>query len=192
MLWELTGQKIQFKIYALFLLADGQWRDEEQNFLNTISKEMELDESVQREVMREVTTYCQGVEITKGDHSDGIIREIDKMLTGGFASRFKYDPRLQVEIVWTLINLGYADQEYSEAEKRVVRHLIEKWEIKPEIALEFTDTAETNLLLTKHENWLKSIGLPYDETKERLETVEQQIQLMFDNIQATISEADAV
>ena len=192
MLWELTGQKIQFKIYALFLLADGQWRDEEQNFLNTISKEMELDESVQREVMREVTTYCQGVEITKGDHSDGIIREIDKMLTGGFASRFKDDPRLQVEIVWTLINLGYADQEYSEAEKRVVRHLIEKWEIKPEIALEFTDTAETILLLTKHENWSKSVGLPYDETKKRLETVEQQIQLMFDNIQATISEADAV
>ena len=100
--------------------------------------------------------------------------------------------RCKVETVWTLINLGYADQEYSESEKRVVQHLIEKWEIKTEIVSELTDTAETILLLTKHEDWLKTIGLPYDETKKRLEIVEQQIQLMFENIQATISEADAV
>ena len=188
MFWGLTNKRIQFKIYALFLLADGQWRREEQDFLNTICKEMELDEAVKREII----TYCRGLGITKGDHSDEVIQEIDKALSGGFMSGFSYDSCLQVETVWTLINLGYADQEYSESEKRVVQHLIEKWEIKTEIVSELTDTAETILLLTKHADWLKTIGLPYDETKKRLEIVEQQIQLMFENIQATISEADAV
>ena len=124
MLWGLSDKKIQFKIYALFLLADGQWRREEQDFLNTICKEMELDESAKREII----TYCRGLGITEGDHSDEVIQEIDKALSGGFISGFSYDSCLQVETVWTLINLGYADQEYSESEKRVVQHLIEKWE----------------------------------------------------------------
>ena len=51
MFWGLTNKRIQFKIYALFLLADGQWRREEQDFLNTICKEMELDEAVKREII---------------------------------------------------------------------------------------------------------------------------------------------
>lgn len=188
MFGRLANKRLQFKIYALFLMADGQWRRGEQDCLNTICKEMELDESVKREII----TYCRGLGITKGDNSDEVIQEIDKALSGAFMSGFSYDSCLQVETVWTMINLGYAEQEYSESEKRVVRHLIEKWEIKPEIVLELADTAETILLLTKHADWLKTIGLPYDETKKRLETVEQQIKLMFDNIQATISEAEAV
>lgn len=188
MLWEFACKKIQFKIYALFLLADGLWRREDQNLLNAICKEMELDESIKQKTI----AYCQELGITKGDHSDKVIQEIDQALSGAFLFGFGYNSCLWVETVWTLINLGYADQGYSESKKKVIRHLIEKWEIKPEIISELTDTAETILLLRKHEDWLKTLGRPYDEIKTRLETVEQQVQLMFDNIQATISEADAV
>ena len=52
--------------------------------------------------------------------------------------------------------------------------------------------AVPDILLTKQKDWLKSIGLSYDKTTERLETIDEQIQLMIDNIQETISEASAV
>ena len=184
-----TRKKVQFKMYALFLLADGQWRQEEENLLNTISKEMSLDTDIKKETI----TYCQSLGITTGDHSDMVIQEIDRALSvGGPFFTLHHNTCVQAETIWTLINLGYADQDYSAAEKKVVQHLVDKWEIKQEMISEFVDTAETILLLTKQIEWLKSVGLSYEETKRRLETVEQQIQLMFDNIQATISEADAV
>lgn len=184
-----TRKKVQFKMYALFLLADGQWRQEEENLLNTISKEMNLDADIKKETI----TYCQSLGITTGDHSDMVIQEIDRALSvGGSFFTLHHNTCVQAETIWTLINLGYADQDYSAAEKKVVQHLVDKWEIKQEMISEFVDTAETILLLTKQIEWLKSVGLSYEETKKRLETVEQQIQLMFDNIQATISEADAV
>lgn len=184
-----TRKKVQFKMYALFLLADGQWRQEEEKLLNTISKEMNLDADIKKETI----TYCQSLGITTGDHSDMVIQEIDRTLSvGGPFFTLHHNTCVQAETIWTLINLGYADQDYSAAEKKVVQHLIDKWGIKQEMISEFIDTAETILLLTKQIEWLKSVGLPYEETKKRLETVEQQIQLMFDNIQATISEADAV
>lgn len=184
-----TRKKVQFKMYALFLLADGQWKQEEENLLNTISKEMNLDTNIKEETI----AYCQSLGITTGDHSDMVIREIDRELSFGDPFfTLHHNTCLQAETIWTLINLGYADQDYSAAEKKVVQYLIDKWGIKQEIISEFVDTAETILLLTKQIEWLKSVGLSYDETKKRLETVEQQIQLMFDNIQATISEADAV
>ena len=183
-----TDTKTQFKIYALFLLADGQWRPEERTLLHTIGNEIDLDKDVKSEII----SYCKGLGITEGDHSAKVIQEIDQALSDSYFSSLQYDPRVQAETVWTLINLGYADQDYSEPEKRVVQHLIETWEIRPAVVSEFIDTAETILLLTKQESWLKSLALPYDETKKRLEIVDQQIQLMFDNIQAAISEADAV
>lgn len=187
MLCKLTNKMIQAKIYTLFLLANGQWKDKEQNFLNTICSEMELEESVKQDIF----TYCQELKITKGEHSNKIIQEIDKALDDGFMSGFNDDPRLPVETIWTLINLSYTDQDYSKG-KKVIQYLIRKWEIKPEVISELTDTAETILLLTKQENWLKTLNLPYDETKQRLEIIEQQIHLMLDNIKTTISEIDAV
>lgn len=183
-----SDKKAQYKIYALFLMADGQWHQKEQNFLNTISNKMELDAAF----IRETTNYCKGLKISSVHNSSIIIREIDQVLSnvGGFSS-FN-DLRFQAETIWTLINLGHADQDYSEEEKNVVAHLIEKWKIKPEIVAEFTDTAETLSLLTKQRDWVGKLGLTYEDLKKRWDVIAQQIELMFDNIRDTISEADAM
>ena len=117
---------------------------------------------------------------------------IDQLLSDVRTGEIKWNANLQAEIIWTLVNLAYADEEYSEPEKKYIQHLVDKLEIKPELFSEFVDTADTILLLTKQKDWLKSIGLSYDKTTERLETIDEQIQLMIDNIQETISEASAV
>lgn len=185
----LISKKAQFKIYALFLLADGQWRYAEMKFLDTISAEMKLDDSTKKEIL----SYCRELKVTEGDCSDLVIQEIDKVTGGAFSfSGLDHDPCLQVETIWTLMNLGYADEDYSEPEKKVVLYLIRQWKVKRQLVAELTDTAKTILLLTKQKDWLKSSGLSQDEIQRRRETVDQQIQLMFDNIQATITEADAV
>lgn len=116
----------------------------------------------------------------------------DQLLSDVRTGEIKGNANLQAEIIWTLVNLAYADEEYSEPEKKYIQHLVDKLEIKPELFSEFVDTADTILLLTKQKDWLKSIGLSYDKTTERLETIDEQIQLMIDNIQETISEASAV
>lgn len=186
--WGLTNNKTLFKICSLFLLADGQWKQEEIDFLNIIANELEIGNSSKQDIM----SYCRELKITKGDYSSKIIKEIDCELNNQIISSFEYNPHLQTKTIWTLINLGYADQEYSESEKKVIQHLIKKWKVNPIIISELTDTAETILMLTKKAEWLKTIGLSYDDTTKQLKRVEQQIQLMFENIDATISEADTI
>ena len=214
-------KQTQFKIYSLFLLSDGKWTAEEERCLRNIAGQMELsyedtEKTIQYcqelpikegdnaeliiRIMDETLGFpaseeAFGHSTPQKDAAITIAKGLllkTSMIAGTIANQINWHVDLQTEVIWTLINLGYADAEYSEPEKKVVRHLVKVWNIKEEIVSEFIDTAETILLLTKQIEWLKSVGLSYDETKKRLETVEQQIQLMFDNIQATISEADAV
>jgi hypothetical protein len=215
------ARQAQFRIYGLFLLSDGKWTAEEELCLKNIAGQMELScEEVEKtiqycqglpikegdnaeliiQIIDEALGFPApektfGCSASKEDAAMTIAKGLllkTSMIAGTIANQINWHVDLQTEVIWTLINLGYADAEYSEPEKKVVRHLVKVWNIKEEIVSEFVDTAETILLLTKQIEWLKSVGLSYEETKKRLETVEQQIQLMFDNIQATISEADAV
>lgn len=193
MLFTTFKQRTQLKIYAMFMLADGECSAEEQEKLNTIYKEMDIREDIQEEVKE----CCKGLSIKQGDNSKLIIQEIDNLLGGSllglsFFGGLNRDINAQVETVWTLINLGYADTDFSEPERKVVDHLVKKWELKDVLVDELMDTADTILMLTKQKEWIRETAVSYSEREKRIQEVDQKIQRMFDNIKVTISEADAV
>lgn len=196
----ISQRETQLKIYSMFMLADGECSAEEQRKLNTLCKEMNIGDDTKKEMI----AYCNGLPIKHGDNSDLIIQEINKLLVGSsmlsvgssmfswFMGGLNHSTNAQVETIWTLINLGYADTEFSNPEKKVVDYLVKKWELKKIIMDELLDTADTILMLTKQKEWLKTTTKSYDEIEKSIHEIDQKIQLMFDNIKASISEADAV
>lgn len=190
MQYGITTRKIQFKIYTMFLFVKGQPEIEKLNFLDTIRDKLELDKSFAEEVLN----TCKQLDLVDGlDYKARIMQEIDGLLeTLNSTSPLKCDPCLQAETIWNLINLGYAGQKYSESEDMIVAHLKVIWEIDSKVTAEFRDTANTILMLVKQKDWLKVSGLPYDEITDRLNEVDKQINLMYENVKVTISQMDSL
>lgn len=196
------------KICTLFMRVDGTCDEAEEALLSKVYQEMNVTESMKEEVLYD----CASISVERGDNSTRIISAIDEILDdlGSYSSLrrastehafpwmamisdTKKGPTVQANLLWTLINLGYADKTYTSAEQKVVRHLAKIWNINKNLVTEFEDTADTILLLTHKQAWLKNeSGWGYDKINERLKEIDKQIELMSKNLQTSISEIDVM
>lgn len=193
------GEKLkQLKIYYLFMRADGKSSLSEKRYLDDILTKSDLSD----ERIKEFRTFCGQVQETP----ESVIEEIDNVLgqkpsgtivdfccISGPFFRFRNidrDKVMQAQTIWTLINLGYADNEYSEAEKQVVNHLVQRWEMDPALVDELNDTADTILALTQQKEWIRKTARPAADIDRMLQELDQNIKSIKANVEASISEAN--
>jgi hypothetical protein len=177
------------EIYFLFMYADGSVTPSEKQYLDEIIAKGEIS-SWEKE---EFQAFC-GRTVLKilAPTADTIIAEIDQVLGEKETWRSSLDGNkaMQAQTIWTLINLGYADDEYSEPERAVVAHLVERWEMDPELVAELNDTADTILALTKQKQWIQTIPKPSAEVNRTIQELDRSIEAMFANVETIIAEAD--
>lgn len=196
------------KICTLFMKVDGTCDEAEEALLSKVYQEMNVTESLKEEVLYD----CASISVERGDNPARIISAIDEILDdlGSYSSLrrastehvfhgsamfsgAKKGPTVQANLLWTLINLGYADKTYTLSERKVVRHLARIWNINKNLVAEFEDTADTILLLTNQQTWLKTeSGWGYDKINERLKEIDKQVELMSKNLETSISEIDVM
>ena len=91
-------------------------------------------------------------------------------------------------IIWNLINLVYADKDYSSKERSLLNYLMRKWKFKKELYYEMIDTAETVMMLNKEKEWVKST-LPEGVKRKKQEArIKQDIKQLYEGIKITIDE----
>lgn len=200
-IWGESPKIKQLKIYYLFMHADGECKKSEVGFLDEIIAKSELDKSE----LDEFIEFCGKMQIADMGHSASVaIAEIDKLLgekeesftlgtTYPFSKNKRRDIRdkkMQAQTIWTLINLGYADSKYSEEEKKVVNHLVERWKMDSMLVAELNDTAATILDLTLQKEWIQTTSKPYKEINNIIQELDRNIDSMFANVEIAISEAD--
>ena len=115
------GESFKLKIYYLFMLADGRCSDGENDKFDKICQTMKADDKDKQEVI----DYCnKAISVFSDDNSAMVTAEISNLLSAYGSFLEKSD---EAEVIWNLINLAYADGEYSEPEKRVVTFLKNCW-----------------------------------------------------------------
>lgn len=204
----------QLKIYYLFMHADGESSLPEKSYLDDILAKSELSE----ESTQEFRVFCEQMVLEATSKIPEVIeKKIDELLgkrdsspsyspfpfsvpdfsllAQQIISRFLYGSLegskvLQAQTIWTLINLGYADREYSEAEKQVVNHLLQRWELDPVLVAEFNDTADTILALTLQKEWVQKTFQPSADVDRMVQELDRSIASMLANVETSISEAD--
>lgn len=183
---------IELKIYYLYMLADGKCTEAESERFASICNSMDVDADDKEEVI----SFCEEAVRSGGrDNSTKIIRKITKLLADdensvmGFGS-INMDKETQTKIIWTLINLGYADVEYSDPEQKVVSFLADYWEMNGAVLTDMIDTAETILALTKRKEWIKTTTKPYDTINASISEIDKSIERMIRNVEILISEAE--
>jgi hypothetical protein len=179
----------QLEIYFLFMYADGSVTPLEKQYLDEIIAKGKIS-SWEKEKFQ---AFCgQTVLKILAPTADTIIAEIDQVLGEKETWRGSLDGNkaMQAQTIWTLINLGYADDEYSEPERAVVAHLVDRWEMDPELVAELNDTADTILALTKQKQWIQTIPKPCAEVNRTIQELDRSIEAMFANVETIIAEAD--
>ena len=186
------GAMQQIKICYLFLHADGSMSATEKAHFNEIlskknllGSEMEEFNSFRSEVSQKLSTGS----------AQAVISEVEKVLgeKGGlslFSGTLDRHKTKQAETIWTLINLGYADDEYSQEEKKVVDYLVGRWGMDPNLIAELNDTDDTILALTIQKNWVQTTSKTQEEIDKITREIERDISTLFSNVEITISEAD--
>ncbi len=198
------ADKLQLpKICFLFMCADGVISPAETKYLDNIIEKEELSETGIQEfrdfcermtsklLTKNLTTVFVEIDNVLGQNEYGY-NSLSKNLSllSGDSNNIDRNKIKQMQTIWTLINLGYADGEYCNAEKEVVNYLVDKWKMNPLLVAELNDTAETILSLTKHKEWLQTTSRPYKGIEESIYEIDRNIKSMFDNVELSISEAD--
>lgn len=184
----------QLKIYYLFMHADGELSPEEMRYLNDIIESEDLSEKT----IEKFQAFCGQMMFTRQNkNSDTVISEIDDLLEENqseyiYENEYKYidtNKTAQAQTIWTLINLGYADGEYSEPEKKVVNYLIERWDMDPVLISELNDTADTIVALSQHKKWVQATEKSQWKIQNIIRELDRNIASMFENVETAISEA---
>jgi len=206
----------QLGIYYLYMLVDGEVTNEELKRFSTICKSMDISSYRKEEV---INSSKEAIPGPGSDNSAEVIQEITRLLAESrsciptfysiamgtpheksssnptpfeknLSNPINRDKITQTKVIWTLINLGFADEEYSEPEQKVVTFLADYWEMNSAVLSDMVDTAETILALTKQKEWIKTTNKPYDTINEGIKEIDKRIKRMFQNIEVLISEAE--
>ena len=175
----------QLKIYYLFMHADGSPSMTEANYLSDILTKSNLPE----EAKKDFYAFCGQKSLMLSTATfETVIAEMDALLGEKTSSCFLF-PLSTLDHNKNL-HLGYADGDYSDAEKQFISHLVERWKMDPTLVAEFTDTASTILALTMQKEWIQNTSKPYLTIHSIVQELDRSISSMAANIEISISEAD--
>lgn len=187
----------QLKIFYYFMLADGKCSDKEKEMFYDICTAMKI-EPEERDKLMEICDLA--IDANGEDNSERVIKIIKMILEEkrkvrnvgflvGMGGGISIKRNLCIETMWNLINLGYADREFSEAEKKVVGYLKDYWKIDDILLGEMIDTAEAMLSLVNMKEWVKTTSKSYDEIEIVIKEAENNMKKLEQNIRIAMFEA---
>lgn len=171
--------KIHLKIAYLYMAADGKIESQELAYFNEIGKCYQRFEDEKDIIIQ----YCDEVlnsGYTPFDAIKKIIngQELKLKNTSEISNNiplfhdFNYFSVLpnkeNATLLWVLINLGYADGDYSQPERDIVSLIAKKCKFPDDLLLEYEDIAKTFEVLEKHKAELDEQKKPYSYIKKIL------------------------
>ncbi len=171
-------------LYYLYMMADGRISYSEEQMFRTLCLELRIDERSRNEVI----DYCLQIR----EHTlDMLFVIMGVVIPASDDNRFVL-PRGTfsdyARMIWNLVNLGYADADYSEAEKEIVRYLMDKWKVPKVLYQEMIATADTMAALTKQRGWVLDTYAEGLERDEKLKRIDEAIDKLHRNIKISIQE----
>ena len=178
---EQNGRIEEAMIYCLYMMADGEITDSEEKLFYKICDELELTTDDKIKVVSSCSEIVDNndcvMDFVKGNQFEELIEwKLDTVNASNTA-----------RIIWNLVNLGYADKQFSENEKSIVSFLIKRWSLDKEVFREMIYTADTILSLEEQRKWIdNTFSISVREKKEK--TIDVAIKKLFDDMKITIDE----
>lgn len=179
------------KLYYIFMLADGESTNEEQKKFDEICMVLEVDKRIKNEIIKFCSTKMIGYS-SNFQEIKTIIEEVlninkDRNIFNlSIIDTFLSDHKAR--IIWTMINLGYSDNDFTQIEKSIIAYLVDIFELENVLYSDMLDSADTILALTERKDWVKNQKWSYDKTHSELVRTDDKIKQIYKNVQVNIDE----
>ncbi len=170
-------------LYYLYMMADGEVTYSEEKIFDAICNELDIDYGTKETIIKK----CKELAGKNSDMLNIIMSEkIDEQSgQNWFGVR---DSSKDARIIWNLVNLGYADNMYSEEERKISKYLVDKWSVNLEVYQEFVDIADTMLALAKQKEWVLSTFTKGRERDKKKKKIELEMEQLLSDVNLTIEE----
>ena len=135
-------------------------------FVNRLELGVKLDnfDDIKAIVKFEINKVCVNEDIFSGT----TLQSINRLLGIGNFNKLEI-----TNIIWTLVNLAYADGNLSDDENAVIDDIAKQYGIKEDIVEELKDCSKTLICLESKSKWIETTNKPYKEVKAVKDEIEK-------------------
>ena len=180
-------KKDAISVFYYLIAVDGNVTESEVDTFISVGKE--LDPIFFDQYKDEIaSTYCEQIQtmIEDEDFYDVIAEGVDKALvnvvedgSGGISSRL---------LLWNLLVVAFSDGEYSQAERRLIKHIVRTQGIEKDIFLEMEQLMKANVAVSKELETMERSDKPYNEMRPIIEELEGRRTVIINSATALIED----
>ena len=183
----LIKKKSAVMTFYYLIAVDKNVTEEEIDTFESVAKEIDPDfYSLYRNTINE--EYRSQIEklIDEEDFFDVILEGVDKALLQELSEGEQgVTPR---HLLWNLLVVAFCDGEYSNEERRLIKHVSRMTEIEKDVFLEMEELMKANVALDKEIQTLNDSDKPYKEIRPLVEELEERKQVIINSALALIED----
>ena len=159
------------KIFYYLMAIDRKITQEEEEKFDLIGKEIDPNFEAHKEALvKECKNQMEKI-IDAEDYYDAIQDGIEAALSGEQVSNNGFvTPKL---LLWDLLTIAYGDDEYGEAERKLLKYVVRKLNIAKDIFLEMESSILTVSDIEKEIAWIKGTDRAYLVIEKQVKELEK-------------------
>lgn len=175
------------KIIYCLMSVDGEISTEEEQKFNQIGTEMDAEFTEHKEAYVE---ECRKLldDVDDSEERYEVIHDFVSDLIRASKDSSSVAPVGGKLILWDLYAIVYSDNEFTDAEQKLLRYICRALQIDKSVASEMEQTFKTLMAIDNEEKWLKTTNRRYDKIEERLNELADRKQTIMQSIYALISD----
>ena len=159
------------KIFYYLMAIDRKVTQEEEEQFDLIGKEIDPDFEDQKEALIKECKEQMEKIIDAEDYYDAIQDGIEAALSGEQLSNHGFvTPKL---LLWDLLTIAYGDDEYGEAERKLLKYVVRKLNIAKDVFLEMEGSILTVRDIEKEITWIKGTDRAYLVIEKQIKELEK-------------------
>ncbi len=159
------------KVFYYLMAADEKFAAEEEEQFRLIGKEIDLNfDAHQEAVVKECKEQMKKV-IDSADYYDTLQDGVEDALSGEQTSLDGFiTPKL---LLWDLLVIANSDDEYHDAERKLIKYVVRKLNIPKDVFLEMESSLLTIRDIEREIEWIKTTDRPYLAIDKQIKELEK-------------------
>ena len=183
--FKVLSTRCALKIIYYLMAADGEVFHSEEEKFDAIGKELDPAFSENKEsIVAECKAQMSKV-MDSDDYFDVLQDGVEDALLASKPSDDSFvTPKL---LVWDLLTVAYSDEQYDEAERKLLKYIVRKTNIDKAIFLEMESSILTLMDIEKELTWIKTTSKPYLTIEAMVNELMDRKNVIFESVKDLIS-----
>lgn len=173
------------KIIYYLMSVDGSVSQEKKDKFDVLGNDFVNDFASLKEILVEECKVSVVNTIDAVDYYDVVQEAVENLLLTPIKSEdVCVSPKF---VLWNLLAFAYSDENYAEAERRLIKYFVRKLNMDKAIFLELESSLVTLMDLEKELAWIKTTDKPYLTIEAIVKELENRKRVIFESIKDIIT-----